>query len=124
MVSGSAMRAKIENGGSARAPIAPETKAIARRRQPQDRMTPSTSGEKALARGMTAEIGEAQGDISRGPLNLGRRIAIADHSPIATGVRINDAARRASADIQTRDWSVAPFHAIGSRPDKRRRRQT
>ena len=55
IVSGAAMRANREKGGNASAPAAPETKAIARRRQPQERITPSTSEPSTLTRGMAVE---------------------------------------------------------------------
>ena len=77
MVNGAAIRGNAEKGGKAKAPIAPDTKAIERRRQPQDRMTPSTSEARPLARGMTLELAM----LNEAPLNDGR-IAILEHSPI------------------------------------------
>jgi hypothetical protein len=90
MVNGAAMRGNSENGGRANAPTAPETKAIARRRQPQDRMTPSTSDAMPLVRGRTVEsarLKEARLADSR--------IAIIDHSPNAGCVRLDVASAQA-----------------------------
>ena len=61
MVNGTAISANSDKGGSANAPTAPETKAMARLRQPQDRMIPSMSEARPLARGRMAGIGNAQG---------------------------------------------------------------
>ena len=55
MVNGMAIRANSENGGRANAPSAPETKAMARLFQPQDRMIPSMSEARLLARGSIVE---------------------------------------------------------------------
>ena len=94
------MRANSENGGNASAPTAPETKAMTRRRQPQDRMTPSTSEARPLARGMTVELARLK-ETSL----VDRRIAIADHSPGESWVRLG---ADQSPDIAARVWSVAP----------------
>ena len=82
IVNGRAMRANSENGGNASAPTAPETKAMARRRQPQDGVTPSTSEARTLARGMTLESARLK-ETSL----VDRRIAFADHSPNGGRVR-------------------------------------
>ena len=89
-VNGKAMSANSENGGNASAPTAPEMKAMARRRQPQDRMTPSTSEARTLARGMTLESARLK-ETSL----VDRRIALADHSPNKSSVRLG--AGRAAA---------------------------
>ena len=54
----------------------PETKAMARLRQPQDRMTPSMSEARPLARGSIVE----SATLKESPFLIGR-IAISDHSP-------------------------------------------
>ena len=55
MLKGTAISANSEKGGSANAPTAPDTKAMARLRQPQDRMIPSISEAGPLARGSMVE---------------------------------------------------------------------
>ena len=80
------MSANSENGGNASAPTAPETKAMARLRQPQDRMIPSTSEARTLARGMTLELATLK-ETSL----VDRRIVIADHSPNGACVRLGQA---------------------------------
>ena len=71
MVSGAAISGNRESGGSASAPTAPETKAMARLFEPQDRMIPSTSAAAALDRGRIMESATLKGS----PL-VARRIAI------------------------------------------------
>src|ERR1700678_2748871 len=83
MVKGTAISANIENGGSANAPTAPEMKAMARLRQPQDRKTPSMSEARPLVRGIMAE----SATLKESPFLIGR-IAIADHSPNAGRIRL------------------------------------
>ena len=78
MVNGTAISGNSDKGGSANAPTAPETKAMARLRQPQDRMIPSISEAGPLARGRIVE----SATLKESPLLIGR-IAIADHSPNA-----------------------------------------
>src|SRR5580693_1254237 len=85
MVKGTAISGKNEKGGSASAPTAPETKAMARLRQPQDRTTPSMSEARGLARGSMVE----SATLKESPL-LTRRIAIADHSPNAASCSTRD----------------------------------
>jgi hypothetical protein len=58
-------------------------KAMARLRQPEDRMTPSMSEARPFARGIIVE----SATLKESPLLIGR-IAIADHSPNAGRVRL------------------------------------
>src|SRR5580658_4352445 len=97
-VNGAAIKGNAEKGGKAKAPTAPDTKAIVRRRQPQDRMTPSTSQVRPLVRGMTLESAM----LNEAPL-VDRRIAIVDHSPIAGRVRL-DRGSRLVRPSSTRDF--------------------
>ena len=83
MVSGTAISANSDKGGSASAPAAPEMKAMARLRQPEDKITPSMSEPRPLARGIMAELAT----LKELPFLIGR-IAIADHSPNAGRVRL------------------------------------
>jgi hypothetical protein len=83
MVSGTAIKGNRDTGGNANAPAAPEAKAMARLRQPQDKMIPSIIEAKELARGMIAE----SATLKESPLLIGR-IAIADHSPNEPDVRL------------------------------------
>ena len=76
MVSGTAIRGNRDKGGNANAPAAPEAKAMARLRQPHDKMISSITEAGGLARGMIAE----SATLKESPLLIGR-IAIADHSP-------------------------------------------
>ena len=97
------MRANRENGGNASAPAAPETKAIARRRQPQERITPSTSEPSTLTRGMAVE-----------PARLKEHPSWTVESPSPTidptGARFDSARRgRPSPDIAAHIWSEARF---------------
>ena len=73
----------------ANAPTAPETKARPRLRQPQDRMIPSISEVKPLARGRIMD----SAPLKESPLLIGR-IAIADHSPNACPTSTRAANRR------------------------------
>ena len=82
MVSGTAISANSDKGGSANAPAAPEMKAMARLCQPEDKITPSMSEPAPLARGIMAELAT----LKESPFLIGR-IAIADHSPNAGRVR-------------------------------------
>src|SRR5580693_4275212 len=104
MLKGTAISGKNEKGGSASAPTAPETKAMARLRQPQDRMTPSMSEARGLARGSMAE----SATLKESPL-LTRRIAIADHSLTGSRVRLEAGPNRQAicADALARALSVA-----------------
>jgi len=88
-VNGTAISGNSDKGGSANAPTAPETKARPRLRQPQDRMTPSMSEARLLARGIMAE----SATLKESPFLIGR-IAIADHSPNAGRVRLGRSSRR------------------------------
>jgi hypothetical protein len=83
MVKGTAISGNRDKGGRANAPTAPDAKAIARLRQPQERMIPSISEGRPLARGRIAESAR----LKESPLLIGR-IAIADHSPNVARVRI------------------------------------
>ncbi len=83
MVKGTAMKGDSERGGKANAPAAPEMKAIARLRQPQDRMTPSMSEARPLARGTMAKWATLKES-----LFLIGQIAIADHSANADRLRL------------------------------------
>ena len=89
MVNGTAISANSDKGGSANAPAAPEMKAMARLRQPQDRMILSMSEARPLARGIMAE----SATLKESPFLIGR-IAIADHSPNAGRVRLGRPSRR------------------------------
>src|ERR1700722_3201221 len=75
MVNGTAISGKSDKGGSANAPNAPETKAIPRLRQPQERMISSISESTTLALGMMAESATPK----ESPLVTGR-IVIVHHS--------------------------------------------
>jgi hypothetical protein len=89
MVNGTAISANSDKGGSANAPAAPETKAMARLRQPQDRMIPSMIEARPLVRGIMAE----SATLKESPFLIGR-IAIADHSPNAGRIRLGRPSRR------------------------------
>jgi hypothetical protein len=82
------MNGDSERGGKANAPAAPEMKAMARLRQPQDRMTPSMSEARLLARGIMAE----SATLKESPFLIGR-IAIADHSLNAGRIRLGRSSR-------------------------------
>ena len=83
MVNGTAISANSDKGGSANAPAAPETKAMARLRQPQDRMIPSMIEARPLARGIMAK----SATLKESPFLIGQ-IAIADHSPNAAAFEL------------------------------------
>src|SRR5271168_761809 len=114
MVKGAAMSANSENGGNASAPTAPETKAMARRRQPQDRMTPSTSEARALARGMTLEsarLKETSLVTVESPLPTIARMEAGFDSMRRSGVNVGHAS---GAGLISRG---PPPHASAAQPD-------
>ena len=97
MINGTAISGNSERGGSANAPVAPEKKAMARLRQPEDRMTPSMSQDRPLAGGAAVELA-----MLKLPRLLVARIAISDLSakPLDSVARVAKVLDRLARDFR------------------------
>src|ERR1700677_4026503 len=125
MVKGTAINGNSDKGGRANAPTAPETKAMARLRQPQDRMIPSMSEARELARRMMAE----SATLKLSPLLIGR-IVIADHSPnaVSCSTRTPESPKvKSTREIRSREpraWQPNGHTPLLGEPGQTRPNQT
>jgi hypothetical protein len=77
MVTGTAIKMNPSNGGRAKAPVAPDRKAMARRRHPQERMAPWGSAARTPAREETlaTSVKTKVPDLDKRPRFFGNSLA-------------------------------------------------